>query len=354
MDVMMSALNAVKPAVPLAVALATVAFALYAANYVFERRMAARPHNRFRLQLTMLAITVVGMVIVIMASPLSDAQKGQLLSLIGILLSAGVALSSTTFLGNAMAGIMLRVTRSFRIGDFIRVGDHFGRVSERGLFHTEVQTEDRDLVTLPNLFLVTNAVKVVRASGTIISAEVSLGYDVPRSEIEARLIEAGTAAELEEPFVHVLELGDFSVTYRVSGLLPDVKGLISARSRLRKKILDALHAAEIEIVSPNFMNTRALDVAEKLIPQVAKETIDSTAETQAEAVAFDKAEEAESAVKLQERHDRLNVELAELEERVKAAPAGEKEALTRRLEQLKGTRDRLARTVEKKTAELED
>jgi hypothetical protein len=102
------------------------------------------------------------------------------------------------------------------------------------------------------------------------------------------------------------------------------------------------------------MNTRALDVAEKLIPQVAKETIDSTAETQAEAVAFDKAEEAESAVKLQERHDRLNVELAELEERVKAAPAGEKEALTRRLEQLKGTRDRLARTVEKKTAELED
>jgi len=34
------------------------------------------------------------------------------------------------------------------------VGDYFGRVTERGLFHVEIQTEDRDLATLPNMFLV--------------------------------------------------------------------------------------------------------------------------------------------------------------------------------------------------------
>ena len=63
----------------------------------------------------------------------------------------------------------LRAVRNFRMGDFIRVAEHFGRVSERGLFHTEIQTENRDLTTLPNLFLVTHPVTTIRTSGTIVS-----------------------------------------------------------------------------------------------------------------------------------------------------------------------------------------
>ena len=51
-------------------------------------------------------------------------------------------------------------------GDFISAGDQFGRVTERGLFHTEIQTETRDLTTVPNLFLVTHPVTTVRSSGT--------------------------------------------------------------------------------------------------------------------------------------------------------------------------------------------
>ena len=46
------------------------------------------------------------------------------------------------FIGNVMAGLMLRAVRNFRTGDFVRVEKHFGRVTERGLLHTEIQTED--------------------------------------------------------------------------------------------------------------------------------------------------------------------------------------------------------------------
>ena len=48
---------------------------------------------------------------------------------------------------------MLRTVRNFRAGDFIRVNDQFGRVTDRGLFHVEIQTADSDLITLPNLYL---------------------------------------------------------------------------------------------------------------------------------------------------------------------------------------------------------
>ncbi len=96
-------------------------------------------------------------------------------------------LYSTTLASNAMAGLMLRIVRSFKPGDYIRVGDFLGRVTERGLFHTEIQNERSDLVTLPNLYVTSNAVTVIRPSGTFVSATLSLGYDIHHDEIEKTL-----------------------------------------------------------------------------------------------------------------------------------------------------------------------
>jgi small-conductance mechanosensitive channel len=76
-----------------------------------------------------------------------------------------------------------------------------GKCRGAGRFHTEIQTDERTLTTLPNLYLVTNPVTTLRSSGTVVSATVSLGYDVPRGRIEELLLEAARdqlEAELEE------------------------------------------------------------------------------------------------------------------------------------------------------------
>jgi small-conductance mechanosensitive channel len=125
-------------------------------------------------QVIMLILGNVGAICIILALPISETLRGNILSLLGLVLTGVMALSSTTFVANAFAGSMLRLTRSFRLGDYIKVGEQGGRVSERGIFHTEIQTEDRDLTTFPNLYLINNPVTVVRSSGTIISVAVSL------------------------------------------------------------------------------------------------------------------------------------------------------------------------------------
>jgi len=66
-----------------------------------------------------------------MLLPIEQSKRAQLLSLLGILLSGAIALSSTTFLGNAMAGLMLRALNNFKAGDFLSVKEEFGRVTER-------------------------------------------------------------------------------------------------------------------------------------------------------------------------------------------------------------------------------
>ncbi|MEQ8262417.1 mechanosensitive ion channel domain-containing protein [Pseudohaliea sp.] len=327
-------LEIVRSFLPLLVTLALVLATLLGAHITLRRRWAERPEAQFQFQLIMLALTLAGLLALVVALPVSDTLQGQLLSLIGILLSAAIALSSATFIGNILASIMLKAVGSARPGDFITVASLTGRITEMGLLHTEIQTEFRDLVTVPNIYMVTQPVKVVRASGTIITAEVSLGFDVPHNLAREVLRTAAEASGLKDCFVHLRELGNFSVTYRAAGLLEDVQSLLSARSQLHECMLDALHGAGIEIVSPTFMNTRAYEPGALVLPPEAKEGKRPSEHVQAEEVAFDKAEEAASAEKLRLEVERLDEELAALRE------GGEGEA-EQRAQQLTLERERL-------------
>ena len=281
------------------------------ANKRLIRHFEGKAHLAFRRQLIQLAGVLLIILTRILFLPIDATLRGQLLSLYGIVLSATIALSSTTLVGNVMAGIMLKTIKSCRPGYYITVGDHFGRITTMDLLHTEIQTEERDLTTLPNLYLISNPVRVMRTSGTVIFVELSLGYDVSRHEIERLLLAAATDTGLESPFVQIRELGDFSVTYRVSGLLTEVNRLLDKRRELRARTMDALHAAGIEIVSPNIMNTRNFDPGEQFIPEVGAVTEPVDAGGSTDALVFDKAEEAESVTKLREK-------LEAAEERIKA------------------------------------
>lgn len=162
--------------------------------------------------------------------------------------------------------MMLRLINPLRAGDLIQIIDDFGRVSERGLFDTETQTAHHDLIALLNTYLITNPLKTVRASATIVSTTLSLGYDEHHAKIEKLLKAAATSAGLAEPFVIVTELGNFAISYRVAGLLIEVKSLITTRSNLNREILDTLHGAGGEIASPTIMNQRRLPEDKPIVP----------------------------------------------------------------------------------------
>ncbi len=295
--------------------------------------------------MVMLGLSALATVGIILVLPVSEATRGQLLGFLGILFSAAIALSSTTILGNALAGIMMRAVKSFRVGDFVRVEGHFGRVSERGLFHVEIQTEERELVTLPNLYLVTHPVTTIRSSGTMITAELTLGYDVPRGQAEELLLGAANDAGLGDSFVQILDLGDFSVKYRVAGLLEEVKYLVSARSLLRGKILDRFHDAGVEIVSPNFMNTRMIQDGTRIIPEMVREAPVADASPPPEELIFDKAEEAGAVEALKGESEGYKARIAELEAVIKDASEAEKVQAKTELDTLQGKVEELEQTI---------
>jgi small-conductance mechanosensitive channel len=329
-------IGSVHPILPVLFAIAGVGLLLGGAHwFLIGRHPDLGNERKFSRQLLMLGLTLLGLVTIAFALPVKETSRNTLIGLIGLLASGMFAFSSTTVVANLMAGILLRITKPFKIGDFIRAGDHFGRVAERGLFDTEIQSESRELTAIPNSFLITHPVSTTRSSGTIISITLSLGYDAHHSVVEPLLIRAAQECGLEEPFVHILELGNHSVTYRISGLLVEVKWLITSRSNLCRKVLDVLHGEGIEIMSPAFMAQRRVAEDRRILPTLREKESEAPPAV-AEEVVFDKAEHAEQVEKEKQR---LHAEIQQLEDAVKEAPDEEKKRIKEAVEE---NRKRLA------------
>ncbi len=294
----------------------------YLAKFFLDRQAAGKSDWGLIRSIVLFLLGLIGVIAIILALPMGDELRGQITSLLGIVISAVLALSSATLIGNGLAGIMLRMINNFRPGDFVTVNEHYGRITERGLFHTEMQTENRDLLTLPNMYLTTNPVRVTRSNGTFVSAECSLGYDVPRTKIEKALCDAANRAGLTDSFVRITTLGDFSVVYKVYGLVKEIKTVLTATSNLHGHMLDALHDANIEIVSPNFMNQRQIGdtvfIAKK--DRTKKEVTETPAP---ESLIFDKADVAETIEKRKENLSDVDTKILQYLNEMKAAESEE-------------------------------
>lgn len=314
----------VEPFLPLLIAIIVLGAGLLLAQYVLITRQSDLGNEaRLPRQLVLFALTLMSLIVLVVLSPLAESTRNQILGLIGLLVSAVIAVSATAFVTNFMAAIMLRVTRPFAVGDFITVGEHFGKVAERGLFDTEIQTESGELIAIPNAIFISTAVKVITKDGTIISTTLSLGYEVNHGRIEALLIRAAKKTGLTDPYVHVIELGDFSVTYRVNGFLTEAKTLLTCRSNLNAAVLDTLHEAGIEIMSPAYARHMQQPIDRVQIPQATRQRSSADMST-VEDVAFSKANLAEAQEALKEE---IQSQMSELSTQISEATGDAKSQL---------------------------
>jgi len=263
-------------------------FLLFINSWIFKKIKSSNLNGTILKNSIAGFVIFVGILVFILSFPIDKTLKGQILSFLAIVVSAGIALSSTTILGNLIAGIMNNSMNRFRNGDLIKIGELQGRVTKKSIFHTEIQLEDSNFITIPNLYIATNPVKLTRKTDTVISTSVSLGYDIPRTKIEESLKEAANLSGLTEPYVYITNLGDYSVLYKIHGFLEDSSKYFSTISLLNANVMDVLHKNKIEIVSPTFMNQRSANEMIFIPKEIIKNEIVNN-EQKPEDLIFDKA-----------------------------------------------------------------
>lgn len=170
-------------------------------------------------------------------------------------------LGSAGIVGQAMSGLVLMYSRSFRVGDFIQTGGIQGTVVELGLLSTQLRTPKNEFVTLPNNVVVSGAVTDFTAAGRrgcalFIYSSVTIGYDTPWRRVHELLIAAAgtTDGVVKEPPPYVLQnaLNDSYVEYQLNAAVDPERAaeLPWIYGQLHAAIQDSFWAAGVEIMSP--------------------------------------------------------------------------------------------------------
>lgn len=195
----------------------------------------------------------------VMIWPLLPNSDSEVFQGVSVFIGVVVSLGSTSVVGNVMAGLVMTYMRPFRIGDFIRFGDTEGEVIEKSMLVTRIRTRKNDIVTIPNSNLLgsqtSNFTFSAQRYGIIVHTKITIGYDEPWKKLESLLIQAAENTEgikkHPKPFVRITALDDFYVEYEINGYTERAKTLSAVYSALHQQILDTLHGAGVEIMSPH-------------------------------------------------------------------------------------------------------
>lgn len=190
----------------------------------------------------------------------SPAFKG-ISIFVGVLFSLG----SSSAIANLIAGVSLTYTRSFRVGDVIKVGDAMGVVMERKLYITRLKTYKNHMITIPNGTILTTHVtnlsqQIREGDGLILHTSITIGYDAPWETVHDLLIEAAgkTKHILKSPSPFVLQtaLHDFYVTYELNAYTDSPQIMPRIYSELHQNIQNTFNEAGVEIMSPHYTQIR--------------------------------------------------------------------------------------------------
>lgn len=214
---------------------------------------------------------------IIMIWPLLPNSDSAVFQGVSVFIGLIISLGSTTIIGNLMAGFIITYMRPFRIGDQIRLGETVGEVIEKTPFVIRIQTPKKEIITIPNSFVLsshtTNYSTAAKDSGIIIYSDITVGYEVPRQQVEELLIEAALKTEgvlkKPEPFVLIKSLPDFYCCFQINAYTKKDQILPRTYSALHKNIIDIFNQAGIEIMSPHFYAQR--DGNQTMIPRQYKQ-----------------------------------------------------------------------------------
>ncbi|HHX6135815.1 TPA: mechanosensitive ion channel family protein [Klebsiella pneumoniae] len=172
-----------------------------------------------------------------------------------------LTLGSTGVMTHAMSGLVLIYSRALRKGDWIRLADNEGQVSEIGVLATKILTRENYIVTVPNAVVVSGKIINLSAEsadgGVNLTTSVTIGYDTPWRQVHAMLeLAARRTPGIDQqiaPVVRKLGLLDWYTSYELQvRLLPTTK-LPDGRNALHSSIIDVFNEFGVQIMSPNFV-----------------------------------------------------------------------------------------------------
>lgn len=165
-------------------------------------------------------------------------------------LTAGLALQGSV--SNFAAGIILIITKPFKIGDTITIHDVYGEVEDIKLSYTILKNEDGEQITIPNKYMIGD-VLVNSFSYRIVEGSVGISYDSDVenaiSTIKGVLVAHNDINSEKEPIVGIENFNDSSIDIAYRYWAP-TKSFFKTQYDVNLGVLNSLNATGITIPFP--------------------------------------------------------------------------------------------------------
>ena len=171
-------------------------------------------------------------------------------------LTVVVGFALQDILGNLFSGIILNFEDSFKLGDWVRIGEHEGRVEQFGWRSFKVRTIDRELIVIPNQSASKAEVLIYGSGGQPVALriEVGSGYQDSPDRVGAAILKAlafiPEVRSEPQPVVQFVDFGEFSLDYVVKFWIDDYARHNLIASEVRRRIWYAFRREGIEIPYP--------------------------------------------------------------------------------------------------------
>lgn len=176
-------------------------------------------------------------------------------------ITAVIGFSLQDTLGNVMGGLALQMESTIRVGDWVRIDQHEGRVQEIRWRQTSIETRNWDTIVIPNSALMKSQVVVLgRRVGQPRQHRQWVYFNVDYRYAPTQVIAAVEKALRAEPIPNVAgdpaphclvtDFKDSYATYAARYWLTDMALTDPTDSVVRSRIYSALRRAEIPLSIP--------------------------------------------------------------------------------------------------------
>ncbi|MGB1130899.1 MAG: mechanosensitive ion channel family protein, partial [Haloferula sp.] len=198
---------------------------------------------------------------IVLAYPYIPGSGSAAFQGLSVLVGLMVSLGSSGLINQVMSGFVLLYSGSVRTGEYVKIGEIEGTITEMGLLAVKLLNPANEFLVIPNAVMLSNPMnnfsRLSEDTGVPLTAVVTIGYDTPWRQVHQLLTDSAATTKdiLEEPAPRVVQtaLSDWYPEYKLVCYTKDPKRRTAVLSELNGHIQDAFNEAEVAIMSPHYM-----------------------------------------------------------------------------------------------------
>ena len=181
-------------------------------------------------------------------------------ALLASALSVGIGFGLQAITQNFVSGLILLAERPVKLGDRVRIGDQVGDIRRISVRATEIQTDDKSTVIVPNSEFITKSVQNLTMDGAL--GRISIAFSVPLNTdiVKLREVLLGLYTEHEAvlstpaPAMYVDSINGSVVNITSFGHVSSSRNVYSTRSDLLFGLLQRCAEQKIALVAATDIN----------------------------------------------------------------------------------------------------